>query len=110
VKAHLAIRVDPGPYGSVRISWAEQRQNPSAADRELGTVSDRLGDAAAARWRPWRHPHGRVVVRHFRISMTSLSVSLPQVTLLQPKISAEATAVPCLKVLPPSAWARMVIC
>jgi hypothetical protein len=49
VKAHLAIRVDPGPYGSVRISWAERRQNPSAADPELGTVSDRLGDAAAAR-------------------------------------------------------------
>jgi hypothetical protein len=50
VKAHLAIRVDPGPFDAVRISWAEQRQNPSAADRKLGTVSDRLGDAAAARW------------------------------------------------------------
>src|SRR6266511_3512305 len=37
---------------------------------------------------------------------TSLSVSLPQITLLQPKISALVTAVPCLKVFPPLASAR----
>src|SRR5512132_3244834 len=42
--------------------------------------------------------------------MTSLSVSLPQVTLLQPKISADATASPCLKVLAPVAWTRTVSC
>jgi hypothetical protein len=42
--------------------------------------------------------------------MTSLSVSLPQTLLPQPKISADATAVPCLKVLPPLAWTRTVIC
>src|SRR6266511_4110265 len=41
------------------------------------------------------------------MSMTSLSVSLPQVTLLQPKISASATAVPCLKAFPAEARARM---
>ena len=48
-------------------------------------------------------------MRHFWSWMTSLSVSLPQVTLLQPKISADATAVPCLKAFAPNAWARMVI-
>src|SRR6266536_615870 len=42
--------------------------------------------------------------------MTSLSVSLPQVTLLQPKISAVATASPFLKVLAPVARTRTVIC
>src|SRR4029453_14657896 len=42
--------------------------------------------------------------------MTSLSVSLPQVTLLQPKISALATAVPCLKAFAPNARTRTTIC
>ena len=42
--------------------------------------------------------------------MTSLSVSLPQVTLLQPKTSAVATAVPFLKAFPPDAWTVTVTC
>ena len=36
--------------------------------------------------------------------MTSLSVSLPQVTLLQPKTSATAEAVPFLKAFAPNTW------
>src|SRR6266571_1432156 len=44
------------------------------------------------------------------MSMVALSVSLPQVVLLQPKIWAVATAGPCLKVFPPLAWTRMVTC
>jgi hypothetical protein len=36
--------------------------------------------------------------------MTSVSVSLPQVTLLQPKTSAVATAVPFLKAFAPNAY------
>src|SRR6266540_3244666 len=44
--------------------------------------------------------------------MTSLSVSLPQTrkSAEQPKISASATAVPCLKAFPAEARARMTIC
>src|SRR6266545_2511841 len=42
--------------------------------------------------------------------MTSLSVSLPQIPGLQPKTSALATAVPCLKVFPPLARTRTVTC
>jgi len=30
VKADLVIRVEPGPYGSVRTGWAEHRQNRNA--------------------------------------------------------------------------------
>src|SRR5512132_1262010 len=44
------------------------------------------------------------------MAMTSLSVSLPQTLVPQAKISADATAVPCLKVLPPLAWTRTVTC
>src|SRR4029453_8756470 len=42
--------------------------------------------------------------------MTSLSVSLPQVTLLQPKTSAVATAVPFLKAFAPNTWTTTVTC
>src|SRR5215218_3902296 len=42
--------------------------------------------------------------------MASLSVSLPQTLLPQARISADATAVPCLKVLPPLAWTRTMTC
>src|SRR6266508_2490693 len=44
--------------------------------------------------------------------MASLSVSLPQVEkfAVQPKTSALATAVPCLKTFAPVAWTRTVTC
>src|SRR5919198_1807625 len=47
---------------------------------------------------------------YLTMSMTSLSVSLPQTFDLQPKISALATATPCLKVFPPDACTRTVTC
>lgn len=58
---------------------------------------DRGGIRMDGRWRRQRW-----------ISMTSVSVSLPQVTLLQPKTSAFATAVPLLKAFAPNTWTTTV--
>jgi molybdopterin-binding protein len=47
VKADLVIRVEPGPYGSVQTSWAEQRQNRARPDvDEASPQFSRLGDPA----------------------------------------------------------------
>jgi len=72
----------------------------------------------AGRTRPGRNrggvlPWGGAWGTYFWMLMVSLSVSFPQTEKfwLQPKMSAVATAVPCLKVLPePDAWTRTRIC
>jgi hypothetical protein len=96
-------------HGLVPFQRAAQRR--VVASRTSDGAPDREDATAASTGRSGVLPRGIVGGCGQRwIWMTSLSVSLPQVTLLQPKISALATAVPCLKVLPPLAWTRTVIC
>jgi hypothetical protein len=72
----------------------------------------------SGRTRPGRNrggvlPWGGAWGTYFWMLMVSLSVSFPQTEKfwLQPKMSAVATAVPCLKVLPkPDTWTRTRIC
>jgi hypothetical protein len=94
----------------VRSTWPSSPSGcavPGTTGQFPQTGRTRPGRTAAAssRW----IVDGRA---HFWIVMTSLSVSLPQTEkfCVQPKRSASATAVPCLKVFAPLARTRTVIC